>query len=112
MDHMPHLYNNAALLVYPSFYEGFGLPPLEAMSCGIPVVASNVTSIPEILGDSALLCSPYDTNELMECILSALLDNKLRDSLIDKGLKKSRSLTWENTAKNTLKSYRNIISSE
>ncbi len=109
MEHMPHLYNNAALLVYPSFYEGFGLPPLEAMACGIPVVASNVTSIPEILGDSALLCSPYDTKELMESILSALLDNNLRETLIKKGFARAHSLTWESTAKNTLESYSDII---
>ncbi|MEG2291569.1 MAG: glycosyltransferase family 1 protein [Clostridium sp.] len=109
MEHMPYLYNSASLLVYPSFYEGFGLPPLEAMACGTPVVASNVTSLPEVLGDSALLCSPYSTNELMESILSALLDNTIRESLIKKGFDKCNSLTWEKTAAETLKIYDSII---
>lgn len=112
MEHMPYLYNNAALLVYPSFYEGFGLPPLEAMACGIPVVASNVTSIPEILGDSALLCSPYSIEELGESILKALLDNVLRNDLINKGFMKVNSLSWESTAIQTLDSYKKIVSSD
>jgi glycosyltransferase involved in cell wall biosynthesis len=111
MEHMPYLYNNASLLVYPSFYEGFGLPPIEAMACGIPVVASNVTSIPEILGDSAMLCSPYDINELTESILTTLLDNEVRNDLIHKGFIKVNSLSWENTAINTLESYKKIVSS-
>jgi len=111
MEHMPYLYNNASLLVYPSFYEGFGLPPIEAMACGIPVVASNVTSIPEILGDSALLCSPYDINELTDSILKALLDNKVRNDLIHKGFMKATSLSWQSTAVDTLESYKKIASS-
>lgn len=109
MEHMPHLYNNALLLVYPSFYEGFGLPPIEAMACGTPVVSSNTTSIPEILGDSALLCSPSNIDELTESILSAILDNNVRTTLIQKGFEKSNSLSWENTAIETLKSYNDII---
>ncbi|MBU3143175.1 glycosyltransferase family 1 protein [Clostridium sp. CF012] len=108
MDHIPFMYNACELFVYPSFYEGFGLPPIEAMACGVPVIASNVTSIPEILKDSTLLVNPYDTVDLSEKMYNALLDNDLRQSLISKGLKRSSTLTWEHTATETLKAYRNI----
>lgn len=111
MEHMPYLYGGASLLVYPSFYEGFGLPPLEAMACGTPVIASNATSIPEILDDSALLCPPNDIDLLAESILSIIFDEKLKKSLIDKGFSKSNSLTWESTAMKTIEAYKKIISS-
>lgn len=111
MNHMPHLYSGASLLVYPSFYEGFGLPPIEAMACGTPVIASNATSIPEILGDSALFCNPHHIDDLSDKILLAIYDNTLRKELIEKGFIKSNSLTWEATAKNTLTAYENIIKS-
>lgn len=109
MEHMPYLYSGAELLVYPSFYEGFGLPPIEAMACGTPVIASNATSIPEILGDSALLCPPQDTDLLAESILSVLLNDNLKNLLIEKGFKKSNSLTWEATAQKTMESYKKIL---
>lgn len=109
MEYMPYLYSGASVLVYPSFYEGFGLPPIEAMASGVPVIASNVTSIPEILGDSALLCNPFDIDALGEALFSVLWDDSLRKDLILKGFKKSSSLTWENTAKETLKAYEGII---
>ena len=111
MEHMPYLYGGAELLVYPSFYEGFGLPPLESMACGTPVIASNVTSIPEILGDSAILCSPQDIDDLAENILSVIFDEKQRATLIKKGFIKSNSLNWETTAKKTMDAYKQIIHS-
>lgn len=111
MEHMPYLYGGATLLVYPSFYEGFGLPPIEAMACGTPVIASNVTSIPEILEDSALLCDPYDIDLLGESILSVILDKNLTESLINKGFSKASSLSWNFTAKQTMSAYAKIISS-
>ncbi|MBU3189043.1 glycosyltransferase family 4 protein [Clostridium bowmanii] len=109
MDHIPFMYNACEIFVYPSFYEGFGLPPIEAMACGVPVIASNVTSIPEILEGSALLVNPYDVNALCEKMYNVLLDNSLRQSLITKGLKKASTLTWEHTAAATLNAYRNIL---
>ncbi|MGH4117967.1 glycosyltransferase family 4 protein [Clostridium sp.] len=109
MDHIPFLYNACELFVYPSFYEGFGLPPIEAMACGVPVIASNVTSIPEIVKDSTLLVNPYDVNDLSEKMYNALHDNSLRQSLITKGLKRASELTWEGTAKDTLAAYKNIL---
>lgn len=109
MDHMPQLYNGAALFVYPSFYEGFGLPPIEAMACGIPVITSNVTSIPEIVEDAALLFNPKETEVLSEKIYEALSNETLRNDLISKGFKKANSLSWEKTSLETLKIYSEII---
>ncbi|WP_291569515.1 glycosyltransferase family 4 protein [Clostridium sp. UBA4548] len=109
MEHMPHLYNNASLFVYPSFYEGFGLPPIEAMACGIPVITSNVTSIPEVVGDAALLFNPKETEVLSEKICEALMNEHLRINLIVKGFKKARALSWDKTAIETLKAYEAII---
>ncbi len=109
MDHIPFMYNACELFVYPSFYEGFGLPPIEAMACGVPVIASNVTSIPEIVKDSTLLVNPYDINDLSEKMYNVLLDNDLRQSLITKGLKRASALTWEHTAADTLNAYKNIL---
>ena len=75
---MPIFYNASSLLAYPSFYEGFGLPPLEAMACGTPVIASNVTSLPEICSDSVLLIDPHNIKELSNSIEEILTDKALR----------------------------------
>jgi len=112
MDHIPFLYSACELFVYPSFYEGFGLPPIEAMACGVPVIASNVTSIPEIVKDSTLLVNPFDIVDLSEKMYEVLLDSELRQSLISKGLKRSSDLTWQHTASSTLKAYENILKSK
>lgn len=112
MDHIPFLYNACELFVYPSFYEGFGLPPIEAMACGVPVIASNVTSIPEIVKDSTLLVNPYDVTDISEKMYNVLHDNSLRQSLITKGLKRASDLTWEHTASDTLAAYKNILLSK
>jgi len=109
MEHLPYLYNASKLFVYPSYYEGFGLPPIEAMACGVPVIASNVTSIPEILEDSAILINPYDIDELCSSMYSALEDKDLRTTLICKGLAKASKLSWLDTGKKTLAAYENII---
>ncbi len=108
LEHLPYLYNSAKLFVYPSFYEGFGLPPLEAMACGVPVVASNVTSIPEIFGNSALLVNPRDVEELYQALYRGLTDEVKRQELIIEGLNKSNSLSWEKTARETLSIYKVI----
>lgn len=109
MEHLPYLYNAAELFLYPSFYEGFGLPPVEAMACGIPVITSNTTSIPEIVGDSAILVDPNNTDEIYESMHKVIEDTKLKDTLILKGLVRSSGLTWEDTAKQTLIAYSKII---
>jgi len=109
MEHIPFMYNACELFVYPSFYEGFGLPPIEAMACGVPVIASNATSIPEIVKDSTLLVDPYDIDDLSEKMYNVLHDSDLRESLITKGLKRAAELTWEHTAADTLTAYQSIL---
>jgi glycosyltransferase involved in cell wall biosynthesis len=109
VEHLPQLYNASKLLVYPSFYEGFGLPPVEAMACGIPVITSNVTSIPEVLGDSAIFINPNDVDELCSSMYEVLSNENLAEKLILKGLVRSSELSWNNTAKNTLLAYSKII---
>lgn len=106
---MPYLYNSAKLFVYLSFYEGFGLPPIEAMACGIPVVASNVTSLPEILKDSAVLVDPFDDFKIYEALDKSLADSNLRQDLIKKGFSLSNKLKWSNTAISTLNAYKSIL---
>ncbi|MGL4990222.1 MAG: glycosyltransferase family 4 protein [Sarcina sp.] len=107
---MPYFYNGASMLLYPSFYEGFGLPPLEAMSCGTPVICSNITSIPEVVGDSAILINPLDIYTLADSILELFRNNILRNNLIFKGLNHAKNFSWESTAKETINSYLNIAS--
>lgn len=109
LSDLPYLYSAAKLFVYPSFYEGFGLPPLEAMACGTPVIASNITSIPEVLDGSADLIDPHNAESITNSILKILEDDSYRESLISKGLKKSSSLSWDKTAKQTLEVYSKII---
>ncbi|WP_040210567.1 glycosyltransferase family 4 protein [Clostridium polynesiense] len=106
---MPMLYNAALFLAYPSFYEGFGLPPLECMACGTPVIASNVTSLPEVLGDSAILINPHDVDELHAACVSLLEDTQLQNTLIRKGLERSFDFNWNKTASATLSAYESIL---
>jgi len=94
--------------VAPSIYEGFGLPPLEAMACGTPVVVSNVSSFPEIVADAGLLVDPYAVDELTVAIWRLLSDSELRESLIEKGLKRAASFSWDRAAEQTLKLYHSL----
>ncbi|OGS21271.1 MAG: hypothetical protein A2252_08375 [Elusimicrobia bacterium RIFOXYA2_FULL_39_19] len=103
-----YLYNGASFFIYPSLYEGFGLPVLEAMSCGIPVITSKTTSLPEITGNSAITIDPNNIDELFESINSLIKDDILRKNLSAKGLLKASEFSWEKTAKETLKAYREI----
>lgn len=109
LNDLPYFYNGAEILVYPSFYEGFGLPPLEAMACGTPVIASNITSIPEVCQDSALLINPYDTKELSNAIEKVLNDNILMLTMMKKGLIRSMDFSWESTALGTINAYHSMI---
>jgi glycosyltransferase involved in cell wall biosynthesis len=96
------LFNAADLLLFPSFYEGFGLPLLEAFACGLPVVTSNVSVLPEVAGDAALLVNPHDPNAIARGASALLGDADLRKRLVDKGLQRSREFTWERAARQTL----------
>ena len=99
-------FESAALFVFPSLYEGFGLPPLEAMATGTPVVASNVSSLPEVLGDAALLVNPENVFEIARAIQEALLDEDLRGELIAKGKAQAARYSWDRTAREVLEVYR------
>lgn len=95
-------YQNASLLVMPSLYEGFGLPLLEAMNAGVPVVTSNISSMPEIVGKAAILVDPYCIKSIKEGVKKVLTDQKLRSLLSNDGLKKSKCFSWKKAAKKTL----------
>lgn len=109
-DHLPLFYNSCDAFIYPSFYEGFGLPPLEAMNCGTPVIASNLTSIPEVVGDGGILINPYDINDISLSIGNLLSNEKLRSELSSKALLRAKQFSWQNTARSTLKVYESVYS--
>ena len=108
-DKLPIFYNAAEVLVYPSFYEGFGLPPLEAMACGTPVITSNVTSMKEVVDDAAILIDPYNIDTLKNALEQILTDTKLSLKLMSKGLIRSMDFSWKDTAINTIKCYEQLI---
>jgi len=104
----PTLYSGARALVFPSLYEGFGLPPLEALACGTPVIASNRGSLPEIVGDGGLLLEPDDLEGLAAAMQKLLSDDTLREDLREKGLAHAARFSWEKTARETLAVYREV----
>lgn len=101
-DLIPDLFRSAALLIFPSLYEGFGLPVLEAMASGTPVACSNLSSLPEVTGDAGVLFDAYNIDDMSQKIESILLDRDMQQSLVEKGLQRSREFTWRSTAKRTL----------
>ncbi len=98
-------YKKARLVVYPSLYEGFGLPPLEAMASGTPVVTSNTSSIPEVVGEAALMVNPYDTDQLAETMESVLVNRELRQQLAERGFSQVQKYNWYRVARNILAVY-------
>jgi len=107
-EDLPALMNGALLFVYPSLYEGFGLPVLEAMACGVPVITSNVSSLPEVAGDAALLVDPYDVEELAEAMRSLIESEETRADLRNKGLAQAARFSWERTAEETMRVYETL----
>lgn len=104
-DELGILYQNAALYIFPSLCEGFGLPPLEAMSHGLPVVSSNTTCLPEILGKSAIYFNSQDSNDMAEKINRVLSDSNLRKDLIFKGFEQIKKYSWKDMGRKTLEIY-------
>jgi len=103
------LMNLAEIFVFPSLTESFGLPPLEAMACGTPVVASKAGSLPEVLGDAALIVNPENEEEIARGIKQVLTDKRLREGLIKKGLERVKLFSWEKTAQETLEVYKAVM---
>ena len=108
-EELAHVYNLATLFVYPSLYEGFGIPPLEAMACGTAVVASNVASLPEACGDAVEYIEPENIDNITEKISSLLSDSHKRDALITKGLAHTKEYTWEKAAQEHLKVFEKVL---
>jgi glycosyltransferase involved in cell wall biosynthesis len=107
--HLAKLYRCSLALVYPSLYEGFGIPPLEAMSCGTPAIVSNTSSLPEVVADAGLLFNPNSNDELVDC-LRFILDNPIgRDRLVKKGFERAQQFSWDNTVTQTLDVYRGVV---
>jgi len=103
------LYNLADLFIYPSLYEGFGLPVLEAMACGTPVVTSRVSSLPEVAGEAAILVDPYNPQEITEALWVGLTDGRLRGELMQRGLERVKKFSWRKTAQETLQVYQSVL---
>ncbi len=108
-DDMSAAYSGASVFAYPSLYEGFGLPILEAMSCGAPVITSNVSSMPEVAGDAARLVTPTDAEELGEALRALLSDEGLRKNMRKKGRERASLFSWERCARETLELYRKVV---
>ena len=103
------LYNLASIFVYPSFYEGFGFPPLEAMACGVPVIASHSSSLPEIVGDAGILIDPYQPDELFQALKQILLDPVLTDTLHKKSEKRAQEFKWDKTVQETISLFHSSL---
>lgn len=108
---LAHLYSEATVFVYPSLYEGFGIPLLESFSLGCPVIASRSTSIPEVGGDAALYFDPLNEDEIAQTLLRVLRDDSLRTSLIERGYARAAQFSWKDTARKTVAVYRNCTES-
>ena len=106
---LPGLYNAASVLVTPSFYEGFGLPALEAMACGTPVVVTERASLPEVVGDAGLLVNPDDPDDIARALARVLTEEPLRARMRELGLAQAARFTWEETARKTLAVYRRVL---
>ncbi len=104
-DELPHIYGGAKAFLFPSKYEGFGLPPLEAMASGVPVIASNRASIPEVVGDAGLLLEPDDAAEWTNAIVNLLKDEEQEQQMINRGLARAREFTWRRCAEQTISAY-------
>ncbi|HHT9126245.1 MAG TPA: glycosyltransferase family 4 protein [Candidatus Brocadiia bacterium] len=108
-EQLPLVYNLAEVFLNPSSYEGFGLTCLEAMACGVPVIATNVSSFPEVVGDAGILVTPKSVEELAQAIFDVLSNSSLRDELIKKGIERVKMFSWTQTAEKTIGVYKEVI---
>ncbi len=108
-EDLPTAYSGADLFVYPSLYEGFGLPPLEAMACGCPVITSNAASLPEAVGDAAVKINPHSVEELSNAIVELVMDSNKTNKLKDKGMEQVKKFSWERCAEETVSVYRQVL---
>jgi len=106
---LPDLYRGASLFVYPSLYEGFGLPVLEAMASGVPIITSDSTSLPEVVGDAGVFVNPYDVDHLKDTMMELLKDDKARRELAEKGVARAKLFSWDKCARETLSVYEKIL---
>ena len=106
---LPVIYNLADVFVYPSVYEGFGLPPLEGMACGTPVITTNISSMPEFVSDAGILVPPNDAESLFRAVRRVLEDESLHQQLAQAGPRQAAQFTWENTARKTLRIYEKLL---
>lgn len=107
-EEKPFLYSLASLFVYPSFYEGFGFPPLEAMASGVPVIISFASSLPEVIGGAGLMVDPYNITDIKIAMEKVLMDEKFRNSLVEKGFEQVKKFTWQKTAEKYLQIFRDL----
>ena len=108
-DDLPHLYSEALAFVFPSLHEGFGLPPLEAMACGCPVIASRAASVPEVCGEAACYADPHSVEDIAQGMHRVIADGGFRQNLIQKGLARARLFTWEKSAREHLKVFGDVL---
>jgi len=111
-EELPSIYSRAAVFAYLSLFEGFGLPPLEAMACGVPVITSDTTSLPEVVGDAGIALPPTDVPRVRDALGTVLGDSNLRATMRQKGVERSRRFSWEAAARETLAVYMSVLSAK
>ena len=105
------IYSHASMFVYPSLLEGFGLPPLEAMQCGVPVITSNTSSLPEVVGDAGIMVPPSDTDALCQAMATLFQDRELHDRLASRARERAATFSWARCAAETVEAYRAALNS-
>jgi len=108
-EDLPFLYSGAEMFLYPSLYEGFGLPVLEAMACGTPVIASNLSSLPEVIGEAGILIDPLNVEEIVQAMEKLSKDKRLQEELQKKGLERAKLFSWERAAEETMELYKEML---